>query len=216
MRRDEHEAAHAMILDIARVDRRDRGAIGMPEKEATAKADPLQELREHVERLVMHVAQLARQLDGARCAIAGARIGKDAGSGRRRQRIGEIAPEADRAQALMKHDDGRGLARIGADMAIFETALTDIEHAGSFKRHHNVRRASLCRPRSPQGAKGDGWWAWQDSNLQPDRYERPALTIELQALEAGSLPYHAPRQISWNKSPANRRRRSRHPGSKAS
>src|SRR5712664_3291386 len=26
-----------------------------------------------------------------------------------------------------------------------------------------------------------GWWARQDSNLQPDRYERPALTIELQA-----------------------------------
>ena len=25
------------------------------------------------------------------------------------------------------------------------------------------------------------WWAWEDSNLQPDRYERPALTIELQA-----------------------------------
>jgi hypothetical protein len=26
------------------------------------------------------------------------------------------------------------------------------------------------------------WWARQDSNLQPDRYERPALTIELRAL----------------------------------
>ena len=26
-----------------------------------------------------------------------------------------------------------------------------------------------------------GWWARQDSNQQPDRYERPALTIELQA-----------------------------------
>src|SRR5579871_7029261 len=25
------------------------------------------------------------------------------------------------------------------------------------------------------------WWARQDSNLQPDRDERPALTIELQA-----------------------------------
>jgi hypothetical protein len=25
------------------------------------------------------------------------------------------------------------------------------------------------------------WWARQDSNLQPDRYERPALTIELEA-----------------------------------
>ena len=28
------------------------------------------------------------------------------------------------------------------------------------------------------------WWAGQDSNLQPDRYERPALTIELPALSA--------------------------------
>src|SRR5205823_1771079 len=27
----------------------------------------------------------------------------------------------------------------------------------------------------------EGWWAWPDSNQQPDRYERPALTIELQA-----------------------------------
>src|SRR5882672_943135 len=27
----------------------------------------------------------------------------------------------------------------------------------------------------------EGWWARQDSNLQPDRYERPALTIELLA-----------------------------------
>ena len=25
------------------------------------------------------------------------------------------------------------------------------------------------------------WWARQDSNLQPDRYERSALTVELQA-----------------------------------
>ena len=33
----------------------------------------------------------------------------------------------------------------------------------------------------------EGWWARQDSNLQPDRYERPALTIELQA------PPHASR-----------------------
>ena len=31
------------------------------------------------------------------------------------------------------------------------------------------------------------WWARQDSNLQPDRYERPALTIELWALAAFPL-----------------------------
>ena len=35
------------------------------------------------------------------------------------------------------------------------------------------------RPRSTNSA-GRGW-AGQDSNLQPDRYERPALTIELPA-----------------------------------
>ena len=29
------------------------------------------------------------------------------------------------------------------------------------------------------------WWARQDSNLQPDRYERSALTIELQAPAPG-------------------------------
>jgi hypothetical protein len=33
-------------------------------------------------------------------------------------------------------------------------------------------------------AEGEAWWARQDSNLQPDRYERPALTIELQARAA--------------------------------
>jgi hypothetical protein len=32
------------------------------------------------------------------------------------------------------------------------------------------------------------WWAWRDLNPQPDRYERPALTIELQALVQGSMP----------------------------
>src|SRR5437016_8769882 len=37
--------------------------------------------------------------------------------------------------------------------------------------------ANSQRTRSYESA----WWARQDSNLQPDRYERPALTIELQA-----------------------------------
>ena len=41
------------------------------------------------------------------------------------------------------------------------------------------------------------WWARQDSNLQPDRYERSALTIELQALshrvdDIDPLPYNGP------------------------
>jgi hypothetical protein len=34
------------------------------------------------------------------------------------------------------------------------------------------------------------WWAWRDLNPQPDRYERPALTIELQALIRRTMPDH--------------------------
>ena len=31
------------------------------------------------------------------------------------------------------------------------------------------------------------WWAREDSNLQPDRYERSALTIELRALKTAKI-----------------------------
>jgi hypothetical protein len=45
------------------------------------------------------------------------------------------------------------------------------------------------------------WWARQDSNLQPDRYERPALTIELQAPPAcrgrGRQRCGHPLQCGW-------------------
>ena len=44
------------------------------------------------------------------------------------------------------------------------------------------RRSLYVFPR--EGLRSDNvdvWWAGQDSNLQPDRYERPALTIELPA-----------------------------------
>src|SRR5690606_38134062 len=40
-------------------------------------------------------------------------------------------------------------------------------------------RSDRSRARPP----GEKWWARQDSNPQPSRYERPALTIELQAPE---------------------------------
>ena len=46
------------------------------------------------------------------------------------------------------------------------------------------------------------WWAGQDSNLQPDRYERPALTVELPARDE-----RAPRCIK-RKTPTEAIRRS--------
>src|SRR3546814_3043152 len=36
---------------------------------------------------------------------------------------------------------------------------------------------------SYRSREGKGWWARQDSNPQPSRYERPALTIELRSEE---------------------------------
>ena len=54
-------------------------------------------------------------------------------------------------------------------------------------REHELRTPGVKPSVKPdKNAKyGSGleriWWARQDSNLQPDRYERPALTIELQA-----------------------------------
>ena len=66
-----------------------------------------------------------------------------------------------------------------------------------------LRRTRFALPVSrPRAARqGKAWWARQDSNLQPDRYERPALTIELQARRAAAgaagngadTPYNAPR-----------------------
>ena len=44
------------------------------------------------------------------------------------------------------------------------------------------------------------WWARRDLNPQPDRYERPALTIELQALARGTQP--DPRQRRYIKGDA--------------
>src|SRR5450631_3596323 len=58
-----------------------------------------------------------------------------------------------------------------------------------FKRHGNTRN----------------WWAWEDSNLQPDRYERSALTIELQAR------FNATRRAIYIRSRTATRARRSHP-----
>ncbi len=74
--------------------------------------------------------------------------------------------------------------------------LSELERDGSEAvRRDRWRSAHIDRSASRRGDRrglldaseiiqlnaSEGWWARQDSNLQPDRYERPALTIELQA-----------------------------------
>ena len=52
----------------------------------------------------------------------------------------------------------------------------------SFELRRTPRFALVLRAAAPRVAReGEAWWACLDSNQEPDRYERPALTIELQA-----------------------------------
>jgi hypothetical protein len=48
---------------------------------------------------------------------------------------------------------------------------------------HKIGTTELLTPHLPDG--GERWWARRDSNPQPSRYERPALTVELQAHREG-------------------------------
>jgi hypothetical protein len=64
-----------------------------------------------------------------------------------------------------------GPANVSRSPASITRAMPLAGQSARFRNGHHWRRyaAQLF------------WWARQDSNLQPDRYERPALTIELQA-----------------------------------
>ena len=72
VRRHQRQPADAMVLAAARVDGRDRGAIGMPDQQPPAEVDPIQHPRQDILRLIVHVGQRPRQRHRARRAIASA------------------------------------------------------------------------------------------------------------------------------------------------
>src|SRR4029453_9198165 len=58
------------------------------------------------------------------------------------------------------------------------------EHPVSVTAAETKAPANSGPIRMPSGTlrnRQNAWWAREDSNLQPDRYERSALTIELRA-----------------------------------
>ena len=116
-----------MILNAAAIDRRDRSAVAVAEQNAALETDGRKHARQHLARLLVHEGYGARQLPGARFAVAGPRIDEHAGAGRRGELFGEIAPQADAAEAFMQHDDGRRRVGARADHAVFEP------HAGKFE-----------------------------------------------------------------------------------
>ena len=78
-------------------------------------------------------------------------------------------------------------------------------HPVSAETETRVKKpAQIAGYSSASGNLGSGrrsaWWAREDSNLQPDRYERSALTIELRARRVPSINGH--RRCATPASPA--------------
>jgi hypothetical protein len=137
VRRDQNEPAHAMILHAAGVPRRNGRAVAVAEQDAALEADRVEQLRQHVGRLALHVVELARQLDGRRASVAGARIDEHAGAGFLREPRGEIAPCGHRAEPLVQHHDGRRRVRARPDHAVLERCAADRELALVRERAHS-------------------------------------------------------------------------------
>ena len=138
MRGDQRKALHAVILMRTRIDRRDRGAIGMAEQQAAAKADLVEQFWQYVERLDMHVVERPRQFHRRRIAVACARIDEHAGAGRGLKSFGKVAPQSGRSEAFMQHHNGRRALGRRADHAVFEMRGADGEEARGGKGRHAV------------------------------------------------------------------------------
>ena len=130
MWRHQHQAADAMILMAAGIDRRDGRAVAVTDQKPALETDRIEQARQRLARLVVHIGERPRQLHRRRLAVAGTRIGEHAATGRFLQAIGEITPQTDAAQTFMQHDDRRRRIRPRANHAVFEILGTNIEEAG--------------------------------------------------------------------------------------
>ena len=171
----------------------------MPEQQAAAKADLVEQLRQHVERLDMHVVERPRQFHRRRCAIAGARIGEHASAGRGLKLFRKVAPQPGRAEALMQHHDGRRALGRRADHAVFEMGGADGEEAGGGKGGHVV-----CPSYSviPDGSRSE---PIRNSSIPGSSLSRrPGMTtlIVFPQLEPLNLPRRRLRQTVHHIDPA--------------
>src|SRR5262245_4246338 len=73
--------------------------------------------------------------------------------------------------------------RNGRTRRFYENGLSQIQATAKTTR----QSAPICSRSETLRLCQTAWWAREDSNLQPDRYERSALTIELRAQCAPSI-----------------------------
>ena len=92
MRRHQDEAPDPLVSLFAGVDRRDRSAVAVPEKDPALEADRLEHGRQAYPSLAAHVIERTRQLDRLGPAVASPRIDEDPMAGRRRKALRKVAP----------------------------------------------------------------------------------------------------------------------------
>ena len=175
MRRDQRQPAHAMILIAAGIDRRDRGAVGMAEQDAAAEADRVEQLRQHIERLDMHVVERARQL-----APASTRHSPRANRRTRRRRSRPAAFRESRPTAPTEPRPSCSMTMVGAasgcgtDHAVFEIGGADAEEAGGGERSCRCIVTPSCPGMIPSDPVS------KRSSKMPDaRVVRPRMTTVL-------------------------------------
>ena len=138
MRRDQHEAAHAVVLDIAGINGRDRRSVAVPDQEAAAKADCVEQPRQDGQRLGVHIGHRTRQGRPAGAPIARARIDEDAGPRLRRELFGKVPPHGDRAEPLVQEHERRRLIRLRPDHPILEPRIRNVEKAFLGEGRHRI------------------------------------------------------------------------------
>src|SRR6187431_392822 len=138
MRRNQHEAADPVILMAAGVDRCNRGAVAVADQQPAPEADGIEQLRQALARLVMHIRERARQADRTRFPVARARIDERAGTRRGRKFLGKIVPQADTAQPFVQQHEGWRLVRLRPDKAVFDAMPVNIEKPSFSKCHQRA------------------------------------------------------------------------------
>ena len=83
----------------------------MAEQDSALEPDRLEQSGQAETRLAAHVIERTREIDGLGPAIACPRIGEHPVPGRGRKFLRKVTPQRKAAEALMQHDDCRGLIR---------------------------------------------------------------------------------------------------------
>ncbi len=111
----------------AGVDECDRRAVAVTEKDRVLELEMLEDGREHLEGLLVHVADRPLPAQGVGAAVTRPAVDESAAAGRGCQAIGKIPPHRDAAKALVQENDRGRVTGTRPDPAVFQAPPEDLE-----------------------------------------------------------------------------------------